>query len=70
MPKADVPKADVPKADVPKADVPRTLAIVFVVIAARSEARCAAKRSLARSSINRAIKASLLFSSTASASNC
>jgi hypothetical protein len=68
-PKADAPKADEPKPDAPEADGPTTLAMVFAVMAARSDSRWAARRSLARSSINSAINASLLFSSTASASN-
>jgi hypothetical protein len=74
VPKSDERRADGLKADERragrlKADGPKTLAMVFAVMAARSDARCAASRSLARSSINSAINASRLFSSTASASN-
>jgi len=52
------------------AGVKPDVAMVEAVIAARSEARCASSLSLARSSISVSIKASRLFSSTASASNC
>src|SRR6266481_5803158 len=50
-------------------EVPITAAILIAVMAARSEASSAARRSLARSSIKRLISAIRRFSSTASASN-
>ena len=63
------PQPDKLKALQPRG-LPNTLATVDAVMAARSECRWAAKRSMARSSIKRSISARRLFSSVASASSC